>query len=202
MKKSATRLVNFLRKNALYLILAFCVLAVGLSATYMIVKDLGGGDITVDAPVDPSEDDKEEEPTIIMFSMPVENPSSVEVYADTMVWCSTLNRYTAHVGIDYLAPEGTPVLAAYKGVVESVETDLIKGVTIVLDHGNGLKTFYNSLADGDLVKVGQTVNAGDTIGAVSVTNRTEYKKGAHLHFEVTENGENVDPEKYFYQDNK
>ncbi len=203
MKKSLAKLGNFIKRNALYLILAFCVLAVGLSATYMIVKDMGGGDITVDAPVDEEETpDTPDTPTVITFISPLDNPASIEAYSEAMVWCSTMNRYTAHVGIDYFAPEGTPVKAVYGGIVESVETDLVRGVTVTIDHGNGLKTIYNSLADADSISVGAEVNAGDVIGHVSVSNRTEYKKGAHLHFETLENGEKIDPEKYFLEEGK
>jgi murein DD-endopeptidase MepM/ murein hydrolase activator NlpD len=73
---------------------------------------------------------------------------------------------------------------------------------VTIDHGNGLKTVYNSLADGDSVTEGQVVKAGDVIGQVSVTNRQEYKSGAHLHFEVLENGDSIDPIKYLNMDNK
>ena len=100
------------------------------------------------------------------------------------------------MGIDFFAEEGTPVYAVYDGTVKSVESNLLKGVTITIDHGNGLYTIYNSLADGETVTVGQKVLQGDMIGEVSVSNRTEYKDGAHLHFEVMEDGVLIDPIKY------
>ena len=50
--------------------------------------------------------------------------------------------------------------------------------------------------DGDKVVKGQKVSKGDVIGAVSVTNRQEYKDGAHIHFEVSEKGVTIDPAKY------
>jgi murein DD-endopeptidase MepM/ murein hydrolase activator NlpD len=98
--------------------------------------------------------------------------------------------------MDFFAPEGSNVYAVYDGVVESVTSTFLQGVSITIDHGNGLKTVYNSLADGDQVFVGQIVNQGDIIGEVSVTNRQEYKDGAHLHFEVLENNISIDPIKY------
>jgi murein DD-endopeptidase MepM/ murein hydrolase activator NlpD len=100
------------------------------------------------------------------------------------------------MALDFFAEEGTKVFAVYDGVIESVGQDFLTGTTITIDHGNGLKTVYNSLADGDNVVVGQRVKSGDVIGEVSLTNRQEYGEGAHLHFQVFENGEVIDPAKY------
>lgn len=61
---------------------------------------------------------------------------------------------------------------------------------------------YNSLADGDSVTVGQKISQGAKIGEVSLTNRQEYKEGAHLHFEMIESGKAVDPAKYLTFANK
>ena len=98
--------------------------------------------------------------------------------------------------IDFFANEGTSVFAVYDGVVSDVSSDLLKGVTVVIDHGNGLKTVYNSLADVDDISVGVTVKKGDVIGYVSSSNRQESSSGAHLHFEVMENDSVIDPAKY------
>ena len=52
------------------------------------------------------------------------------------------------------------------------------------------------------LEVGASVNKGDELGVVSTNNRTEYKDGAHLHFEVLENGVKVDPYKYLLTEEK
>ena len=213
-KQTENRFLIFLRRNMLYLILSACILAVGLSITLMLINQQGNNSAVVepDVPtiIDPVPDEPDgpviepdipEDPVTpvdkpIIFIMPVENSTSIGAYSETMVWNSTLNRFSAHLAIDFYADEGTPVLAVYDGVVESVETSLIKGTSITIDHGNGLKTVYNSLADGDMVVKGQSVKQGDIIGDVSISNRQEYKDGAHLHFEVFENGEKIDPVKY------
>ncbi len=215
MKKERTnKLLLFMRKNALYLILTACILAVGLSVTLILVNKQNENQITVepDVPVIIDPDpigpdtpvDEPDTPIIpsepvdkpVIFIMPVGNSSSVGAYTETMVWNGTLGRFTAHLAIDFFADEGTPVLAVYDGTIESIETSLIYGTTITIDHGNGLKSVYNSLAEGDAVTQGQVVKQGDVIGEVSVSNRQEYKSGAHLHFEVYENGEKIDPVKY------
>ena len=218
-KQNNTKILIFLRKNALYLILTACILAVGLSITLMLVNKGLDNSATVDPdtpviinpvpddsiePEDPEQNPVIPEPVIkpITFIMPVENSTGVGQYVETMVWNSTLNRFSAHLAVDFFADEGTPVLAVYDGTVESVENSLVHGITITIDHGNGLKTVYNSLADGDAVVEGQTVKQGDVIGEVSVSNRQEYKEGAHLHFSVVENGETINPNKYLIIEEK
>ncbi len=208
MKKSNGKLTNFLRKNAIYLVLALCMLAIGLSLTLMVTSSndlsLKGDQTEIVQPSDKENEDKEdgkqetpapvEKP--VSFIMPVTNPTAISEYSEQMVFNSTLNRYSAHLAMDFYSPEGSNVYAVYDGVVSSIETTFLQGVTITIDHGNGLFTIYNSLADGDQVQVGQTVNQGDIIGQVSLSNRQEYKQGAHLHFEVKENGQLIDPYKY------
>ena len=214
--KKQNKVLTFMRKNALYLILTACILAVGLSVTLMLINQSAKDSVTVEKPPEienplPEQpDDEQNQGTItpeqpedttpvtkpVTFIMPVSNPTVIAEYSETMVWCSTLSRYQAHLAIDFFAEEGTDVFAVYDGKIESVESTLLQGVTITIDHGNGLKSVYNSLADGDQVFVGQTVSQGDKIGEVSVSNRQEYKDGAHLHFEVIENGNVIDPVKY------
>lgn len=214
MKKSNKKAVTFIKRNALNLILATCILAIGLSIVLALMSKNGSTNIgsvgdapVIETPVDkPNQDDSlVDNPTDvpdvpvsapIEFIMPVANATGMSEYSEQMVFNSTLGRFTVHMAIDFYAIEGTKVLAVYKGTVESVENTLLHGTTITIDHGNGLKTVYNSLADGDSVVVGQSVEQGQVIGEVSVTNRQEYKDGAHLHFQVIENGEVIDPVKY------
>ena len=60
--------------------------------------------------------------------------------------------------------------------MESIETTLLTGVTVIIDHGDGLKTSYNSIeVDENELFVGKKVEAGEVIGTVSTTNRQEYK---------------------------
>lgn len=214
MKNSNGKVITFFKRNALYLVLAGCVLAIGLSIVIMLISsqpdnDMGGLDDTpgIETPVDKPDntdtpvekpDNTPDVPVVepIEFIMPVSSATSIGEYSEQMVFNSTLGRFTAHMAIDFYAPEGTDVLAVYGGTVESVESTLLNGTTITINHGGNLKTVYNSLEDGDLVTVGQTVAKGQVIGKVSVSNRQEYKDGAHLHFQVIENGNVIDPVKY------
>ncbi len=212
MKKSDSKVLNFLKRNAVYLVFAFCIVAVGLSITLVLLNrnsnELNEPPVTDQTEVNnPDEDNKPvddivtPEPVLpvttpITFIMPVENATAIGSYTEQMVFNSTLKRFSSHLAIDFFAPEGTNVLAVYDGTVESVKTEFLTGTTVVIDHGDGLKSVYNSLTDGESVTVGQQVKAGDVIGTVSATNRQEYSDGAHLHFQVTENGNVIDPAKY------
>lgn len=209
-----SKTLNFLRKNAMYFIMAFCIIAIGLSITLVLLKgnkteiseepkQAVVDEIIDDTPTKPVEtivDDKPtEKPVVItekVYTMPVISSSSISEYSTALVFNTAMKRYSAHMAIDFFAEEGTPVYAVSDGVVESVETTLIYGTTVVIDHGNGIKSIYNSLLDGDKVVVGQKVTSKDIIGEVSVSNRQEAHEGAHLHFSMTENGETVDPAKF------
>ncbi len=202
MKRTKSKINTFIKQNATYIVLGFCILAVMLSITLMLAnKPHVNLDDNLEAPpienpVEP--EDKPTEPVVtkVSFIMPVNNTTAINEYSEAMVWNGTLKRYSAHLAIDFFAEDGTEVYAVYDGTVKSVETTLLSGTTITIDHGDGLVTKYNSLADGDEVTVGQKVEKGDVIGHVSSTNRQEYAEGAHLHFEVFENDAVIDPAKY------
>ncbi len=109
----------------------------------------------------------------------------------------TIDCYYHHEGVDFVAEEGTKVFAAEDGVVESIYSgDILKGTEIVLDHGNGLKTVYRFVTAAEGLAVGDQVKQGEVIATVSEATGDEYKDGAHLHFEITENGKTVDPTKH------
>ncbi|MBQ8295868.1 MAG: M23 family metallopeptidase [Clostridia bacterium] len=106
----------------------------------------------------------------------------------------TLNFYYEHSGVDFSASAGTEVLAAEDGKVESIyKADVLAGTEITIDHGNGLKTVYRFVTEAEHLKVGDSVKKGDVIATVAEATGEEYKDGAHLHFEVLENGKYVDP---------
>ena len=194
--------VNFIKKNLSYIVVALCILAVGLSVIFVMASQAQTDYKPVSGKVEPTEP-AEQPPAeeTVNFILPVKDYSDVETYAETMSYKSTLKRFSAHLATDFYAAEGTPVYAVYGGTVESVENSLLKGFTVVIDHGNGLKTVYNSLEDADEVEKGDKVNKGDLIGRVSSTNRQESKQ-AHLHFEVLENGASINPNKYLTIDEK
>jgi murein DD-endopeptidase MepM/ murein hydrolase activator NlpD len=101
-----------------------------------------------------------------------------------------------HTGLDFAAPEGTPVSATADGEVTSTGYDGDYGNQIVITHDDGTQTWYCHLSSID-VSTGQSVQAGTTIGAVGMTGNTT---GPHLHLEVHPGGgAAVDPYSYLQE---
>lgn len=97
-----------------------------------------------------------------------------------------------HAGIDLAAPTGTPVYAAHRGTVTEAGWAGTYGYLVVIDHGNGVQTYYAH--NSELVaKAGDRVEAGDQISKVG---NTGYSLGPHSHFEVHLNGRKIDPIPY------
>ncbi len=115
----------------------------------------------------------------------------------------TLNNYFVHAGLDFMADAGTEVLAVEDGVVESIyKDDILLGTEIVIAHADGVKSKYRFVTEKEGLKVGDSVKKGDIIAVVAEATGNEYKDGAHLHFEITENGVKVDPTTYLTLEEK
>jgi len=98
-------------------------------------------------------------------------------------------RRQPHGGADFLSPAGTPVRAPNSGRVVRARDLYFTGNTVVIDHGLGVFSLLAHLSVID-VHEGDTVNRGDTIGAVGATGRVT---GPHLHWAVRVNDARVDP---------
>lgn len=98
-----------------------------------------------------------------------------------------------HRGTDIAAPTGTPIWAAGAGTVVHAEMGYAGsdrwGYTVVIDHGNGWKTFYAHMHKID-VEVGDTIRAGHPIGQVGSTGAST---GPHVHVELRHGREHLDP---------
>lgn len=104
-------------------------------------------------------------------------------------------RTSAHKGIDIGAPNGTPIYAAADGTVTYASYNSGGyGNLVIISHGNGIETYYGHCSK-LYVKKGQSVSAGDNIAAVGSTGRST---GNHLHFEIRQNGSQINPQKYVY----
>ena len=102
-----------------------------------------------------------------------------------------------HAGLDFSAPQGTPIYATANGVIKTAGlSDGGYGNHVIIDHGYGYETLY-----GHMVRIkarrGQRINRGEVIGYVGSTGKST---GPHCHYEVHKNGQKLDPVYFFYND--
>ncbi|GAA4886256.1 peptidoglycan DD-metalloendopeptidase family protein [Ferrimonas pelagia] len=95
----------------------------------------------------------------------------------------------AHNGTDYVAPVGTPIMAAGDGVVTHATYNKLNGNYVFIKHSDTYVTKYLHLSKRS-VKKGQRVKQGQTIGQLGATGRVT---GAHLHYEFLVNGVHRNP---------
>ena len=100
-----------------------------------------------------------------------------------------------HCGMDFTAPQGSPVYATGDGVVKRVDQGAAGyGKHIRIDHGYGYMTLYAHLSNYN-VKKRQKVKRGDLIGFVGNTGRSS---APHLHYEISKNGKKINPINFYY----
>lgn len=123
----------------------------------------------------------------ISWSWPVQGPIQARfgwhqhpVYQD----------WRLHAGLDIQVAPGTSVKAAAAGEVHSVYNDPVNSLTIVLDHGNGVQSFYGGLAQVS-VKVGQTVAKAEVVGRAGGATSPDGRP--YLYFAIKAGDEPVDP---------
>lgn len=104
----------------------------------------------------------------------------------------TLGVEQFHNGVDFAAPKGTAIYAAYDGKVVAATYSATMGNYVMIDHGDGLYTIYMH-ASALYVQKDDIVVRGETIAAVGSTGRST---GNHLHFSVRRDGEYVSPWNY------
>ena len=110
----------------------------------------------------------------------------------SVVYSSTMEDWRIHSGVDFGDNRGQSVLAMGDGTVLDVRTDALWGVTVEIDHGDGVVARYCGLEKGSVPAVGASVERGEVIGKLGEI-PVESKDGPHLHFEVTVNGTPADP---------
>jgi len=102
-----------------------------------------------------------------------------------------------HAGLDFAAPQGTPIYATADGIVREADYNAGGyGNHVVINHGYGYETLYGHMYR-IKAKVGQQIKRGQVIGYVGSTGKST---GPHCHYEVHKSGQPVDPVYYFYND--
>ena len=97
-----------------------------------------------------------------------------------------------HYGVDLTAEEGTKVLCAERGIAKEVSENEEYGKYIVIEHGDNITTLYAHLSN-ILASVGDEIEAGQMIAESGSTGNVT---GPHLHFELKDGDEWLDPEEF------
>lgn len=105
------------------------------------------------------------------------------------------DRDKMHEGLDIANMSGTPIKATANGAVKHAGLKPGYGKLVVIDHGYGMETWYGH-ASKVLVKLGQKVKRGESIGLIGNSGRST---GPHVHYEVRVNGIPVDPLPYILE---
>lgn len=99
-----------------------------------------------------------------------------------------------HQGIDFGDPCGTPIRAVTDGVVTFVGNGGAFGQRVIIDHGDGISSFYGHIQTGSfLVSEGESVSGGQAIAGVGDTGVVT---GCHLDLKITVDGDHTDPEPF------
>lgn len=129
------------------------------------------------------------------ITWPVEGEVCLEYNMEHTVYYSTLDLYRCNPGVCISAAVGTAVTAGADGVVTSVTQDDFYGTMVTVALGDDYVATYGQLAD-VCVSVGDEVSASTQIGTVAEPTIYFTEEGAHLFFEVTKDGETLDPLDY------
>ena len=188
---------DFVKQHMYGILVSFCVVTLVFVLTITAISSLAKTP-TLDEP-----SDEVVSPAVIVFTAPVQNGTIGMGYAeDELIYHKTLQQWQTHQAIDYVAPAGTEVVAAYDGEVLSVENTMLEGVIITIQHEQNLITKYASLDETTAVKKGDKVTKGQVIGKVGTTAMNEVEEGPHVHFEVWLKDSLVDPTNYLTDDKK
>jgi len=103
------------------------------------------------------------------------------------------SKENEHLGTDFSAQAGNPVFAAGTGIVEFAGQKDELGNSVTINHQNGYVSTYSHMKE-IRTRKGRSVNKGDIIGTVGTTGNTS---GPHLHYTITKDGVNLDPEIFF-----
>ena len=204
-----------LQERGYYIVLFLCVLAVGVSG-YIFVstairqnkteqtlsvpltaqstpqKDKAAAASAVEEDLENDETEESDKPAKILSVAPVKGEVLQEFSVTELSYNPTTRDWRLHDAVD-IAAQGQTVRACMAGTVTGVYDDAFLGTTVVLRHDGGYESRYSNLTAMPTVKVGESVIAGQTIGAVGETAILEANQEPHLHFQLLKNGAAVDP---------
>jgi len=193
---------------AIYLVSAAVILTAVL--WYQAIRNNDANDLSTDDGTDVSynEDQSVEvNQSVENFKMPAIDPDAVKVVTNFYDFNASEkeqetalvfhnNTYHPNQGIDIASNDGKAfeVIASLSGTVAKAEKDSLLGYVVEIEHENGVKTIYQSLAD-TKVQVGDKVKQGEIIGQAG-KNQFNKDAGVHVHFEIRKDGKAYNPLNY------
>ncbi len=149
----------------------------------------------VNPPIQLSNDINSSPDTEPDFISPVDGTLFKKYSEDELLYSNTMDDWRLHLGVDIACPIGSDVLAAENGVVKSLYYDINFGNCLVLECDEYIIK-YCSLSAEYFVLEGQSVAKGELIAKSSDSAMSEICDEAHIHFEMSKNGETINPENY------
>ena len=215
-RNGRSRFVRFIKSNGVYLALAVSLMAVGGVAIAGVGQELfhdasDSSDYAkepVERPLTGQTDDRTTttiatttattvkpttttaDPAPDLYVLPLTNTVQKPFSVEAPLYSETMGDWRIHNGVDFAGRDGQAVKAIARGTVSSVEQDPMWGGVVTVDHGVGVISRYCGLSPS--VRVGDAVDAGDPIGELS-TIPCECAQTAHLHLEITLDGQPMDP---------
>ncbi len=204
------RFGGFLKRNAFYFLIVLCIASVATVIALAVTRNnvtqdpsLSVGDNQTVQP-EPPNDDTDQKPGIgddqnqdppkpqLTFKMPCNGSVLGDNQFNEILESSTLGHWATHMGVDFVSDD-LNVYAAADGTVSELKFDDLNGNYIVISHDDGYKTIYKSLDGLGSFKVGDKVSQGQLLGKMSDSQGEEMHCGAHLHFEMMQDGKYIDP---------
>lgn len=186
-----SNLTKFMKKYGYYVVGFMLLVAIGVT-TFMTTSP---NDKVVDDPII----DVGANP--ITFRMPMNNLTVLKEYSEEHVFNQTLDQWATHRAYSLTSPD-LKVYAVAQGTVEEIGYTFELGNYIVIQHLDGLKSFYGSLDKELLVSKGASVEKGQTIATASDTAENYSLDGNHLFFRMYEDTQIVNPAQYLVFSNK
>ena len=188
---------KFMKKYGYFIVVGLIVVAVTLSIVLTqpqneTSKNL---DIVDKTPVEAG--------TIALnFALPMTDCQLVHDFSrSALVKNETMGWFETHKGVD-LKGSKNDVYASESGEVVKIYTNNLEGTVVEIKHSDNITTRYSSLDSKTNVKVGDKVKKGQKIGEASTSAGEETATGAHLHFEILKDNNQVNPNDYLTLQNK
>ena len=192
-KKRGDGLKKFIKKYGYFIAVAAIVLVVTLS---VVLTQNKGQTPTIDLEIG-NQEATEVGSAALSFELPLLNCKVAHDYSrDALIFNETMGWFETHKGVDLISETSAEVLASEKGEVVNVYTNTLEGTVVVVKHNDSMSTKYSSLDSNVNVKVGDKVTKGQKLGTISVSASEEASTGAHLHFELLQNDNQINPNDY------